>query len=122
MNENFGEFIKELRIRKELTLREFCRLHKHDPGNWSKIERGLLLPPENEATLEIWASQLGLEKGSSDWFNFMDLASLTRGKIPNNILEDEKLMESVPLFFRTIRGEKPDKETLNKLLRIIRNS
>lgn len=122
MKKNFGEFVKELRIKKELTLREFCRVNGHDPGNWSKVERGLLYPPESEEILEQWAKQLGLKKGSADWFTFMDLASLTRGKIPNDILDDQKLMESVPLFFRTIRGEKPGTEELKELIRIIKKS
>jgi transcriptional regulator with XRE-family HTH domain len=122
MNETFGEFVKELRIKKELTLREFCKMHGLDPGNWSKIERGLLYPPENDETLNNWASYLGIKNGSSEWFRFMDLASLTRGKIPADILEDEELMNNVPLFFRTIRGEKPSEPELRKLLKIIRKS
>jgi len=120
MKKSFGEFIKELRIKKRLTLREFCKINGHDPGNWSKIERGLLYPPENEKTLSDWALQLGIKKSDSDWFEFMDLASLTRGKIPSDIINNEELMDKVPLFFRTIRGDKPSKEELKELLKIIK--
>ena len=121
MNKTFGQFINELRIKKGLTLREFCKTNGHDPGNWSKLERGLLPTPENEVTLDKWAKQLGIKKGDSEWFEFMDLASLTRGKIPSDIMKDEELMSKVPLFFRTIRGEKPSKEDLKELLKIIKN-
>ena len=34
-----GTFIKELRARRRLGLREFCLEHGHDPSNWSKVER-----------------------------------------------------------------------------------
>ena len=44
----FGKFIKERRIEKGLTLREFCKLIEVDASNWSKIERGLLSPPKSE--------------------------------------------------------------------------
>src|SRR4051812_30212351 len=33
----FGEFVKGLRIRQRMGLREFCLEHGHDPSNWSKI-------------------------------------------------------------------------------------
>ena len=41
----FGDFIKEKRINKEITLREFCRQLELDASNWSKIERGVMSPP-----------------------------------------------------------------------------
>ena len=44
----FGAFIKDARINAGLTLRGFCKIMKADPGNWSKIERGLLPPPKEQ--------------------------------------------------------------------------
>ena len=41
----FGTFIKGLRAHRQLGLRECCLEHGHDPGNWSKIEREVLLRP-----------------------------------------------------------------------------
>ena len=55
----FGTFIKELRAKQRLGLREFCLEHGHDPSNWSKIEREVLQPPRDEETLRTWAKQLG---------------------------------------------------------------
>src|ERR1017187_3267350 len=54
----FGTFIKELRARKRLGLREFCLEHGHDPSNWSKIEREVASPPRDEETLRKWASRI----------------------------------------------------------------
>ena len=34
----FGEFIKQIRARQHLGLREFCLENGYDPSNWSKIE------------------------------------------------------------------------------------
>ena len=47
----FGDYIKQLRLKQKLTLRDFCKKFAHDPSNWSKIERGKLLPPNDENTL-----------------------------------------------------------------------
>ena len=53
----FGEFFKESRIKRNFTLREFCNKFGYDPGNISKIERGLLKPPGRREKLEKYAKQ-----------------------------------------------------------------
>ena len=116
----FGEFVRELRGRKRLKLREFCQLNGHDPSNWSKMERGDLPPSEYRQTLELWATQLGVEKGTDDWYKFFDLAFVDRGKIPDDLLNDEELMENLPIFFRTFRGKKPTEEELDKFIELMR--
>jgi transcriptional regulator with XRE-family HTH domain len=118
----FGEFIKEHRMKKDYTLREFCNKFGHDPSNWSKLERGLLKPPSDKKTLSVWAKQLGLAPESTDWFAFHDLAYTSRGEIPSDILSEDKIVEKLPLFFRTFRGQKPTKEELKQLINIIRRN
>jgi len=115
----FGEFIKELRARQRIGLREFCLEHGHDPSNWSKIEREVLAPPRDEHTLRKWAKQLGLAEGSGDWLKFFDHAAVDAGRIPDYVLKDEKLVAQLPVFFRTLSGQKPSREDLEKLLEII---
>lgn len=118
----FGIFIKELRARQHLGLREFCQQHGHDPSNWSKIEREVLAPPRDEETLRTWAKQLGLKPGSPDWLKFFDLAAVDAGRIPDYVLKDEKLVAQLPVFFRTLSGQKPSREDLEKLLEIINSA
>lgn len=118
----FGDYIKQLRLKQKLTLRDFCKKFAHDPSNWSKIERGKLLPPNDENTLVEWALQLGLKKGEADWFKFFDIAALEKGKIPHDILNDEELVQALPVFFRTLRGQKPTKEELKNLAEILRGA
>lgn len=118
----FGTFIKEIRSRRRIGLREFCLNHGHDPSNWSKVERGVLPPPKDESLLTEWAGQLGLEPGSEDWFRFFDYAAVDAGRIPSYVLEDAELVGKLPVFFRTLSGQKPSKEDLETLLEIIRKS
>jgi len=115
----FGKFIKELRARQRLGLREFCLEHGHDPSNWSKIEREVLAPPRDENTLRTWAKQLGLKPGSEDWLKFFDYAAVDAGRIPDYVLKDEKLVAQLPAFFRTLSGQKPSREDLEKLFAVI---
>ena len=115
----FGTFIKELRTRQRLGLREFCLDNGHDPSNWSKIEREAMAPPRDEQTLCAWAKQLGLKQGSEDWLKLFDYAAVDAGRIPDYVLKDQELVSQLPVFFRTLSGQKPSREDLEKLLEII---
>jgi transcriptional regulator with XRE-family HTH domain len=116
----FGEFIKERRIAKSISLREFCKRVEMDASNWSKVERGLLAPPQDEEKLRKIARVLGIKVGSSLWKEMKDKANIDAGIIPEDILSDEKVLNSLPIFFRTIRSEKPTLEDLDKLINMIR--
>lgn len=118
----FGEFIKQIRAQQRLGLREFCLEHGHDPSNWSKIEREVSPPPKDEATLRTWAKQLGLKPGTDDWLKFFEYAVVDAGRIPDHILEDKELAAHLPVFFRTLSGQKPSREEMEKLLGIIQGT
>jgi len=116
----FGEFIKERRINKSISLREFCKRVEIDASNWSKVERGLLAPPQDEERLRKIARALDIKFGSALWKEMKDKANIDAGIIPNDILSDEKVLNSLPMFFRTIRSEKPTPEELDKLINMLR--
>jgi hypothetical protein len=118
----FGTFVKELRARQRLGLREFCLEHGHDPSNWSKIEREVLQPPRDEQILRTWARQLGLKPDSDEWLKFFEYAAVDAGRIPDHIMEDKELASHLPAFFRTLSGQKPSREDLEKLLSIIKGT
>ena len=116
----FGEFVREKRIQQGLTLREFCKILNFDPSNWSKIEREKAQPPQSRDMLDKIADLLNLAAGSQDRLKFYDLASLQGGRIPGDILNDKELVENLPLVFRTIRGEKPSRQEMEKLIDLIK--
>ena len=116
----FGEFIKERRITKGIGLREFCKRMEIDASNWSKVERGLLTPPQDEERLIKIAHVLDIKIGSPLWKEMKDKANIDAGIIPEDMLSDERVLNSLPMFFRTIRSEKPTPEELDKLIAIIK--
>jgi transcriptional regulator with XRE-family HTH domain len=118
----FGSFVKDKRIAADLTLREFCRKTGEDASNWSKIEREKMSPPQDKSKLERIAQVLGIKKGSDDWNNLIDYANVDSGKIPDYIRTDSEVLGALPLFFRTIRSEKPSAEELKKLISHLRKS
>ncbi|MCR4396407.1 MAG: helix-turn-helix transcriptional regulator [Candidatus Saccharicenans sp.] len=117
----FGEYLKEKRIEKGFTLREFCKKYGLDPGNVSKLERGLLPPPASRKKLEEYATFLGLKKGTDEWMEFFDRAATSRGELPKDLLDDE-VLKALPVILRTIRGKKVSREMLNELIDKIRRT
>lgn len=119
MKTSFANFIREKRIAAGLTLREYCRLTGFDASNWSKIERGLLNPPQSKNVLETIAGVLKIESGSQDYKELIDLAALA--SVPEDLIEPE-ILDQLPVFFRTVRGEKPTEEELKSLITKIRSA
>src|SRR5437660_5717376 len=102
MEATFGEFIKRLRLDREMTLRAFCERVCMDPANYSKLERGLLPPPRDEEKLEAFERALELAPGGPEGREMRRLAALDRGELPPRILADKELMGKLPLLFRTL--------------------
>ena len=119
---SFGRFVKELRIAREMTLRQFCKENGHDPSNWSKIERDINPPPRDDTVIEEWARQLGLGDGTEAWQRFMDEAAVARKQIPQDLLKDEKILEKLPVFFRTIRGTEMNDASIDEFIEKVRDA
>jgi len=119
---SFGELVKDLRIAQQKTLRQFCHESGLDPSNWSKIERGVNSPPRDEATLAKWAHLLGVEPETEAWTGFMYQADVSRGNIPREVMNDEKLLEKLPVFFRTVRGAELTEEQLDNFISKLRDA
>lgn len=118
----FGEYLKRRRIALGRTLRAFCQEKGFDHGNYSRLERGVLAPPHKEEKLAEYASALGIERGSDEWIEFCDLASVARGEIPKDLVSDEAILGRLPVLFRTIRDSGADSDKLDELVEKIRRS
>lgn len=118
----FGEYFKELRIGRGLTLRAFCKRHGFDPGNISKLERGKMPPPESERKLTEYVKALGVKRASDEWYEFFDRAAAERGRIPHDLLSDGEVVDKLPVLFRTLRGRKMDVRKLTSFVDKIRKA
>lgn len=117
----FGEKLKELRLKRSLSLRNFCIKTALDPGNVSKWERGLLKPPQTAEVLERIAAILDLAPGSDTYRDFFASAAISSGRIPKEIIDNEKLIEKLPVLLRTIDGQKLTSVQLDSLIEIIKD-
>ena len=112
----FGEFIKKKRLELDMSLRSFCKAIEEDPSNWSKVERGVLQPPQNEAKLKKIAKVLKIKLKTPGWAQLKDLAAVDAGTIPDYIMKEKEVLNMLPAFFRTVGNEKPTKDELDKLI------
>jgi transcriptional regulator with XRE-family HTH domain len=122
MKAAFGEYIKKLRQERRLTLRAFCEAVGMDPGNYSKQERGLLLPPQDEEKLAVYERALGLEADSEQARELRRRAALGRGEVPAAVLNNQEIAGKLPALFRTLEGDSLDEAVLDELIKTIRKA
>lgn len=120
MLNQFGPLARQIRVRAGETLREFCARSGLDPAYISRIERGLLAPPQDGEKLAHYAKSLRIAPESEEWREFMDLAATAAGRLPHDLLDNERLMSCLPAFLRTMRGQNIGEEDLDHLIDMIR--
>lgn len=116
----FGEYIRKLRIEQDISLREFCRKLNMDASNWSKIERGIMAPPQDDEKLTEIAEILNIDMESERFNEIKDKAAVDAGIIPKDLLSEQETLNALPMFFRTIRNEKPTPKELENLIQKIK--
>ncbi len=118
----FGEYFRNLRIAQGITLRRFCQENGYDPGNVSKIERGVFTAPLGQDKLEDYASALKIQEGSEAWIQFFDLATISNKTLDLGKIKDEALLRKLPILFRTLENKELTEEELDQLVETIKNS
>jgi len=118
----FGDLLRKLRADRKVTLRAFCLENGFDPGNFSRIERGLFPAPQSQEILEKYAGAFGLEPGTDEWLEFFDAAAVSKGHIPPDLLSDAEVTAKLPVLFRTLRGQPVPPDELDELVEIIRRN
>jgi len=113
----FGNEVKDLRISKGISLREFCKATGEDPSNWSKIERELMAPPTDHDRLERIALVVGIPPNSIQ--DFIAKAEVAAGSIPKFVMTNEVLLSQLPAFLRTVDNVKPTEEDFRKIIEIL---
>lgn len=117
--EKFGTFITTLRLDRGITLREFSKRTGIDPSNWSKIERSIMPPPKSKSAVESVLAAIGIERGTEEYNMALDMAMFQA--IPEDFVAEKEILNELPVFFRTVRGEKPSEEDLQKLIEYLKH-
>lgn len=62
----FGETLKDARIKRGVTLREFSRRNRVDAGNQSRYERSVLPPPQDPEVIIDWMERIGYPRSCDE--------------------------------------------------------
>jgi len=117
---NFGELFKQLRIKRGLTLRQFCEEYSFDPGNISKLERGILPAPQAGEKLKAYAKALNIKMGTDEYLEFFDLAAVSNKNFHVKNISDQDLLNRLPVLFRTIDKKDLTEEKLERIIKILK--
>lgn len=110
MNILFGDYIKQKRFEKGLSLRKFCEEMELDPSNWSKIERGYRAAPTDKEVIKKICDKLKLD------LNYVyDLAKISVGKLPE--YSEEDFLKKLPVLF----SKRPTKKQLDEIANLIKS-
>jgi transcriptional regulator with XRE-family HTH domain len=88
-NMKFGECVKQLRLTRGWSLRDFCLKYDLDPSNWSKVERGKMKPSLPAMTMIMMFEDL-TNFNASMHIRLKDLYHIARQETPTEFKgEDE---------------------------------
>jgi transcriptional regulator with XRE-family HTH domain len=118
----FGEMLRSRRKELRLGLREFALRAGMDPGNLSKIERGRLGAPQGDEVLDRICLALEYDLDSEEAQALKDRAIVEAGRIPADVLDDEEVLDRLPVLLRTVRNKKLDPEQLDRLIEMIKEA
>lgn len=120
VHQKLGEFIKALRVKKDVTLRTFCLENKIDAVTLSKLERGKISAPKGDFIPNL-AKLLGVTESSNQWHTLMRMAEESRQNPPKR-MSDKELAGKLPILFRKSNGEEYTEEELLALAETVREA
>jgi transcriptional regulator with XRE-family HTH domain len=111
-NENFGKYLKKLRLKAGFGLRRFANLIEMKASNLCDIEHNRRSMPKEY--LEPVAEALGLAKNSSDWERFFELAR-KRNELPVDVQRVAR-RRFIPALLRTIDNVQLSDDDIKQLI------
>jgi hypothetical protein len=84
-----------------MSLRSLAQATDLDAGYLSKVERGLLAPPQQPAVISRLAAGLALAHDAT--VRLRDLASLSDGRLPPDLAADNRIMGLLPILSAALR-------------------
>jgi transcriptional regulator with XRE-family HTH domain len=118
----FGEFIRSNRIARNLSARDVASGAEMLPSNFSKMEHGVLRPPQDGVKQKRIASALGLNPGSEEEGRFFDLAAKANHSTPADVADIISREDTLPLLLRTIGNKRLGRKEIEELVALVRDT
>jgi transcriptional regulator with XRE-family HTH domain len=121
-NVTFGEFVKSTRLENGITAREASQAAEILPSNFSKLEHGVLNPPQDPEKQKQLANAIGISPESEKEVQFFDLAAKANASMPVDLADIISRDEALPLLLRTIGNKRLGKAEIERLVEIVRGT
>lgn len=115
----FGRYFSQLRKERGYTLRDFCLKFRFDAEYVSKVERGVLPSPEH-SEVESFISALEIPIESPERETLVSLAETAKETAIG--VNEEALLNKLPIIFRTVDNKELNKDKLNEVIRVVKNT
>jgi len=117
----FGEYIRNRRIKQDLSLRKFCKIYEYDIAYLSRLENNREKPSLKKEWLEKLGSALGIPIASKEWKMYEDLAHKANNKLPNDITDKaSEVLTLLPAFLRTRDNKRISNQQVEKLIKFLK--
>ena len=113
----FGQKLRKLREEKGITQQLLATKLGYVTNSYiADAEKGKFIPSKKK--LKKIAKVLNFGENTENWYTLMDLAAITH--IPKELLSNQSIVDKLPVFFRTLRGQKPTRDELEELIKLIK--
>ena len=115
----FGNYLREKRLEKNLTLRMFCERYGFDTAYISRLENNKITPPSKQKLIVV-AEALEIPRETKEWTTFFDLAYMARNEFPSDIAQGAReVITILPAFLRTKDGKRVSNEKVEKVIKFL---
>jgi len=109
----YGEMLRNLRVEKEITLRELASNSDIDVAYLSRVERCTIPPPQKDELLD--AINDAIDATEAEGRALKDQAAVDNKVFPPDIADKIGKMEGIPLLLRTVANKKLTAEEIRKV-------
>lgn len=104
----FGPYVKNLRLEKRISLRDFAIKTGMDVGYLSRVERGKVTPPQHPDAIKTIAEALEIESGCHQWEKMVDYAAVDNSNVPDDLMIRKPVTDILPFCFAKFRHMSDD--------------
>ena len=119
---DFGKYLKGLRKASGKAARIVALEAGMQPSNYSRLEYGVLNPPQVRSKLDRLAKAVGVTDSRSEMARFYDLAAAANKSVPLDLADIISRDEAVPLMLRTIGNKKLTKQEIEEIVKLVRGT
>jgi len=99
----FGDYVRKLRLERQVSLRKFATACGFQPSNYCHVENGTLNPTTEQ--VQKMTEFFGFSKGTEEYRTLLDLAAEAKNGVPSDLQELIQNNKLIPALLRSVEDE-----------------